>query len=141
VQRQIGPSLKQQSKFRELNARFTSTGTGMRMQDSSWTASKICIIISIVTCNLDLTCKFTDLQKYLHKRWIVTQMEKFNGVIYLWTEVVLFLHNFVKDNYFCKIKKSSRSVLQQAVWGRAAKPRGRRAPARNDQFCPPLETF
>jgi hypothetical protein len=33
VQRQFGPGLKQQSKFRELNARFTSTGTGMRMQD------------------------------------------------------------------------------------------------------------
>jgi hypothetical protein len=39
--------------------------------------------MSIVTCTLDLTYKFSDLEKYLHKRRIVTLMKKVNGVIYL----------------------------------------------------------
>jgi hypothetical protein len=37
---------------------------------------KIYISMSIITCSLDSTCKFIDLQKYLQKRRIVKQIKK-----------------------------------------------------------------
>jgi hypothetical protein len=46
------------------------------------------IITFVVSCTIDSTCSFINLQKYLQKRRIVKQMEKVNGVIYLRTKVV-----------------------------------------------------
>jgi hypothetical protein len=45
--------------------------------------------MSILTCTLDLTCKFVDLQKYLQKRQIAKRMKKSNGTVYLRTNAVL----------------------------------------------------
>jgi hypothetical protein len=50
--------------------------------------------MSIVTCTLDLTCKFIDLEKYFQKRRIVKPMKKVNDVIYLRTKVVVLTSIF-----------------------------------------------
>jgi hypothetical protein len=66
--------------------------------------------MSIISCTLDSTCSFINIQKYLQKRQIVKRMKKVNGV----TEVVSFCWSYLslsRQKILTAVLKMTSSLL------------------------------
>jgi hypothetical protein len=71
---------------------------------------KIYISMSIITCSLDSTCKFIDLQKYLQKRRIVKQIKKVNGVAY-YSRTTLFTIRSRRDRSSYHVRNGQKNMV------------------------------